>query len=67
QALRIAQDGALAAHDGTRVRLRADTICIHGDTPGAPQIAAAVAETLRRAGVALGSARPASRKNESGG
>jgi UPF0271 protein len=36
------------------VMLRAQTICIHGDTPGAPQIAAAVARTLRDAGVSLG-------------
>jgi len=29
------------------------TICIHGDTPGAPQIAAVVAKTLREAGLTL--------------
>ena len=53
QALSIAREGALTAHEGTRVRLRADTICIHGDTPGAPEIAAAVAEALRGAQVRL--------------
>lgn len=41
QALRIAREGA------------ARTICIHGDTPGAPKIAAAVARALREAGVEL--------------
>jgi 5-oxoprolinase (ATP-hydrolysing) subunit A len=33
---------------------RAETICIHSDTPGSPGIVAAVAEGLRQAGVALG-------------
>ena len=54
QALGIAERGLVTAHDGSEVMLRAQTICIHGDTPGAPQIAAAVARTLRDAGVSLG-------------
>jgi len=35
------------------VTVNAQTICIHGDTPGAPQIAAAVAQALRHAGITL--------------
>jgi UPF0271 protein len=57
QALSIAQRGIVIAHDGTEVKLNAQTICIHGDTPGAPQIAAAVARTLREAGLQLGATR----------
>ena len=53
QALSIAQRGIVTAHDSTKVKLTAQTICIHGDTPGSVQIAAAVARTLRDAGVAL--------------
>src|ERR671924_946585 len=53
QALSIAQRGIVTAHDGREVKLSAQTICIHGDTPGSVQIAAAVARTLRDAGVAL--------------
>lgn len=53
QALSIAQRGIVTAHDGTEVNLTAQTICIHGDTPGSVQIAAAVARTLRQAGVDL--------------
>ncbi len=53
QALSIAQRGIVTAHDGAEVQLTAQTICIHGDTPGAPQIAAAVAHALREAGIAL--------------
>jgi UPF0271 protein len=53
QALGIAQRGIVTAHDGTEVKLSAQTICIHGDTPGSVQIAAAVARALRDAGVTL--------------
>jgi UPF0271 protein len=54
QALDIAQRGIVTAHDGSEVALTAQTICIHGDTPGAPQIAEAVRKTLREAGISLG-------------
>ena len=53
QALSIAQRSSVIARDGTIVPVHAQTICIHGDTPGAPQIAEAVAKTLREAGVTL--------------
>jgi len=53
QALSIAQRGIVTAHDGTEVKLTAQTICIHGDTPGSVQIAAAVARTLREADLKL--------------
>jgi UPF0271 protein len=53
QALAIARDGCVEASGGARVSLRADTICIHGDTLGAPAIAAAVARELRAHGVTL--------------
>src|SRR5215470_13353963 len=53
QALSIAQHGIVTAHDGTEVKLAAQTICIHGDTPGSVQIAAAVAQALRGAKVTL--------------
>jgi UPF0271 protein len=50
QALSIVQ-GKVVARDGSEVPLRADTVCIHSDTPGSPQIAAQVAKALREAGV----------------
>ena len=53
QALVIAQRGIVTAHDGTEVKLTAQTICIHGDTPGSVQIAAAVARSLRKAGITV--------------
>jgi 5-oxoprolinase (ATP-hydrolysing) subunit A len=53
QALSIVERGAVIARDGSEVAVDAQTICIHGDTPGAPKIAAAVARILREAGVTL--------------
>jgi UPF0271 protein len=52
QALSIVQ-GKVVARDGSELALHADTLCIHSDTPGSPQIAAQVAKTLREAGVQL--------------
>jgi UPF0271 protein len=53
QALSIVERGVVIACDGTKVAVDAQTVCIHGDTPGAPEIAATVARTLREAGVTL--------------
>jgi UPF0271 protein len=51
QALRIVQSGKVVAADGSVVHVHAQTICIHGDTPGAVKIAAAVHHHLERTGV----------------
>ena len=53
QALRIVEQGNVVAADGTVISISAQTICIHGDTPGAPQIAAAVRARLERAGIKI--------------
>jgi len=53
QALSIAERQVVVAVGGAEVAANAQTICIHGDTPGAPKIAATVAQTLRKAGVEL--------------
>jgi 5-oxoprolinase (ATP-hydrolysing) subunit A len=51
QALSFVRDGGVRAHDGSFVTLAVETLCLHGDTPGAPAIAAAVREALLGAGV----------------
>lgn len=51
QALSIARDGRIRASDGSWLTVAADTICIHGDTPGAPLIARAVRAALVEAGI----------------
>jgi UPF0271 protein len=53
QALQIVEHGTVIARGGAEVAVNAQTICIHGDTPGAPKIAAAVAQNLKRAGIEL--------------
>jgi UPF0271 protein len=53
QALGMAERGIVRASDGSEVTVAAQTICIHGDTPGAPAIAAEVARVLRESGVIL--------------
>jgi UPF0271 protein len=53
QALMIATDGAVVAVDGSRVALRAESICCHGDTPGAVETAASVRSALAAAGVGV--------------
>jgi len=52
QALAIVR-GSVTAVDGSTVRLRADSICVHGDLPGAAARARAVREALASAGVEL--------------
>ena len=51
QAVRIARDGVVPTANGGSIPVRADTLCIHGDTPGAVDVARAVREALERAGV----------------
>lgn len=51
QALQIAEHGRVAAADGSVLSLRADTICIHGDTPGALAIAREVHRRLQSVGI----------------
>jgi UPF0271 protein len=53
QALGMVERGVVTAIDGSEVKVAAQTICIHGDTPGAAKIAEEVARTLRQAGIAL--------------
>lgn len=46
-------DGGVTAWGGARLAVRADTICVHGDLPGAVARAAAVREALIAAGVEI--------------
>ncbi|WP_024819204.1 LamB/YcsF family protein [Arthrobacter sp. 31Y] len=53
QAVRLATRKEVLAIDGTVVPVQADSLCIHGDTPGAVNMAAAVREGLEKAGVQI--------------
>lgn len=51
--LRLATEGRIRAVDGTDVAVRADSVCVHGDTPGAVAMAAAIRSRLEAEGVAV--------------
>ena len=51
--LHLAQTGEIEAVDGTRLRLKADSICVHGDSPGAVAISARIRQRLLAAGVTI--------------
>jgi 5-oxoprolinase (ATP-hydrolysing) subunit A len=53
RAVRLATRGEVVALDGTLVQVQPDSLCIHGDTPGAVEMAAAVRAGLEAAGVEL--------------
>ncbi len=49
--VRMVRTGLLQTSDGTDVSVRADSICVHGDSPGAVEMAVAVRQSLAAAGV----------------
>lgn len=53
QVRRLVRDGAVVARDGTRVPLRADTLCLHGDRPDAAGFARALRTALEAEGVVV--------------
>ena len=53
QAVSIVTRGTLTSHDGAQVAVHADSLCIHGDTPGAPEYAREVRAALEAAGVTV--------------
>lgn len=54
RAIRMVTEGIVVATDGTSVDLVTDTICVHGDTPGAADMAQALRAGLEAAGVEVG-------------
>lgn len=50
----LATTGSVEAVDGSRVRVAAESICVHGDSPNAVAMAVAVRSALEAAGVELG-------------
>jgi UPF0271 protein len=51
QAVRIASEGMVTSSDGTVIRVKADTLCIHGDSPGAVNFATRIRAGLTAAGI----------------
>jgi 5-oxoprolinase (ATP-hydrolysing) subunit A len=51
RAVRMVKEGTVVAIDGSVVPLEANTICVHGDTPGSDDLAAKIRAGLEAAGV----------------
>ena len=53
RAVRMAKEHIVVAVDGSVVPLEADTICVHGDTPGSDALAAKIRAGLEAAGITV--------------
>lgn len=53
RAVRMIRDRTVVATDGSIVQLEADTICVHGDTPGSDRLAAQIRAGLDAAGITV--------------
>ena len=53
RAVRLVVDGSVLAESGETLHLVADTICVHGDTSGAPELVRQLRAGLRDAGVSV--------------
>lgn len=51
--VRLVTEGRLVAVDGTDLEVVADSVCVHGDSPGAVEMARAVRDALAASGVTL--------------
>ena len=65
RALSMVRDRSVAASDGSRVALQVDTICLHGDTRGAANLARRVRAALEEGGVLVQPMRRAARNGDS--
>ncbi len=53
----LVTDGETTASDGSRLRIAFQSLCVHGDTPGAASLAARVREQLATSGVSVSAPR----------
>ena len=51
RALRMAREGKVVATDGSELSISPDTLCVHGDTPGAVTLVSQIHQTLSENGV----------------
>lgn len=49
----MARDGAVTAADGSVIPVRARSLCLHGDTPGAAHLAGRIRTALEHAGIGI--------------
>jgi len=53
QVRRLVRDGEVETNDGSRIPVAFETLCLHGDTPGAARLARQVRQVLADLGVAV--------------
>ena len=53
QVLSLVLRGSLRTADGTEVKIKAGTLCLHGDRPGAAELARKIHHVLTAAGVTV--------------
>ncbi|MFF9279231.1 LamB/YcsF family protein [Streptomyces griseosporeus] len=53
RSLSLARSGTVTSHSGTVIEVRARSLCLHGDTPGAVELARRVRERLEASGVTV--------------
>jgi len=56
--LRLAKSGEIVASDGSVLKSAARSICLHGDTPGAVDLAREVRDALEGEGIVIGAVDP---------
>jgi UPF0271 protein len=59
RAVRMLRERSVETIDGSVIPIHAETLCVHGDTPGAPDLAAKLREGLEAVGVAVQALRAA--------
>ena len=57
RAVGMAREGTVVAVNGDAIGVRAETICVHGDTPGAAALARRIRDDLVRSGVTIAAPR----------
>ena len=53
QALNMVQEGYVVAHDGTKVKVKPETLCVHGDTPSAIAILQKIRNEFKKASISV--------------
>jgi 5-oxoprolinase (ATP-hydrolysing) subunit A len=53
RAVRMFRDGVVLTPEGREIPLKVDTICVHGDTPGAPDLTRRIRAGLEAAGISV--------------
>jgi UPF0271 protein len=51
--LTMVSTGQVTAIDGTQIAVSVESVCVHGDSPGAVQIATAVADRIKASGIEI--------------